>query len=112
MIELRIARRYLWAARKEAHTAFLSLISMLGLGLTTGDDITVIAPRTRLTPFGPVPVWRKYRIALLLPSAVDGGAPEAMLDMREAERLFGTSGPTSIEMFGNVALADVAQAKL
>src|SRR5439155_12498213 len=33
MIELRIARRYLWAARKEAHTAFLSLISMLGLAV-------------------------------------------------------------------------------
>src|SRR5438309_4151900 len=33
MLELRIARRYLWAARKEAHTAFLSLISMLGLAV-------------------------------------------------------------------------------
>ena len=33
MIELRIARRYLWAARKQAHTAFLSLISMLGLAV-------------------------------------------------------------------------------
>ena len=33
MIELQIARRYLWAARKKAHTAFLSLISMLGLAV-------------------------------------------------------------------------------
>src|ERR1700716_2580318 len=33
MIELQIARRYLWAARKQAHTAFLSLISMLGLAV-------------------------------------------------------------------------------
>src|SRR5207302_7865294 len=33
MLELRIARRYLWAARKEAHTAFLSVISMLGLAV-------------------------------------------------------------------------------
>src|SRR4051812_1018040 len=33
MIETRIARRYLWAARKQAHTAFLSLISMLGLAV-------------------------------------------------------------------------------
>src|SRR5881396_1987103 len=32
-LELRLARRYLWAARKEAHTAFLSLISMLGLAV-------------------------------------------------------------------------------
>ena len=27
MIETRIARRYLWSARKQAHTAFLSLIA-------------------------------------------------------------------------------------
>ncbi|MFI5302767.1 MAG: ABC transporter permease, partial [Polyangiales bacterium] len=183
MIETRIARRYLWAARKEAHTAFLSLISVLGLavgvatllislallsglqgqikqrlisaspqilieprgantidgadaiieagkrlgmrdiepivsgiawganeaqrrgrpmrivsyptgrapdaglvywkrdepvifttrdfaaslGLDVGEDVTVVAPRTRLTPFGPVPVWKKYRIVRLLP---------------------------------------------
>src|SRR5260370_34884491 len=33
MIELQIARRYLWAARKQVHTAFLSLISMLGLAV-------------------------------------------------------------------------------
>ena len=219
MIELRIARRYLWAARKEAHTAFLSLISMLGLavgvatllislallsglqgqikerliasspqlliepigkntidnaaviaaegqklgmrevrtivsgigwagneterrgrpirmrsgghalglspseigvardvaaglGLTTGDDVTIIAPRTRLTPFGPVPVWRKYKIAKLLPPATEDRSPEATLDMTEAERLFGTNGPTSIEMYGDSALAETMQSKL
>src|SRR5260370_18434584 len=33
MMESRIARRYLWAARKHAHTALLSLISMLGLAI-------------------------------------------------------------------------------
>src|SRR5712692_10068308 len=33
MLETRIARRYLWAARKQAHTAFLSIISMLGLAV-------------------------------------------------------------------------------
>src|SRR5437016_5079997 len=169
MLELRIARRYLWAARKQAHTAFLSGISMLGLavgvftllislallsglqgqikarliasspqlliegagtntvddsdaivaearrlgvptvrplvsgivwaaneeerrgrplrirsgdpvadddiaitrdaaaslGLDFGQSIVVVAPRTRLTPFGPMPIWRKYRIARL-----------------------------------------------
>ena len=35
-VESRIARRYLWAARKQAHTAFLSFISMMGLPLTAG----------------------------------------------------------------------------
>jgi lipoprotein-releasing system permease protein len=33
MIETRIARRYLWASRKQKHTAFLSVISMLGLAV-------------------------------------------------------------------------------
>src|SRR4051794_38523845 len=175
MIETRIARRYLWSARKRRHTAFLSSISMLGLAvgvatllislalmaglqgqikrrliasspqlliepagsptivdsdaiaaagkrlgmnaaiplvsgigwgandrlrrgrpmrlrsgaahmfqsdsdievtrdfaaalsLDKGDTVTVVAPRTRLTPFGPMPVWRKYRIARISPA--------------------------------------------
>ena len=217
MIELRIARRYLWAARKQAHTAFLSLISMLGLavgvatllislallsglqgqikarliasspqilidpagkntidesevivaaarklgmhdirayvsgiawganqqerrgrplrlrsasapvpsdsinlsrdaaaalGLTLGDSIAVVAPRTRLTPFGPVPIMKQYRIAQILPPAIDERSPEATLDTAEMDRLFGTNGPTSIEMYGDAADADVIHQKL
>jgi len=217
MLELRIARRYLWAARKEAHTAFLSLISMLGLavgvatllislallsglqgqikarliasspqlliepagkntideapvieaaarklgmrdiratvsgiawganqqerrgrplrlrsasrpvpsdainlardaaaglGLTSGDSITIVAPRTRLTPFGPVPIMKRYRIAEILPPATDERASEATLDVSEMERLFGTNGPTSIEMYGDAAEVDAIQQKL
>jgi lipoprotein-releasing system permease protein len=217
MLELRIARRYLWAARKEAHTAFLSLISMLGLavgvatllislallsglqgqikarliasspqllidpiggntienaaeieaaarrlgvrdirpmvsgigwganqeerrgrplhlgsaatpqepdtiavsrdsaaalGLTIGDSITIVAPRTRLTPFGPVPVWKRYRVAKLLAPSSEEGAPEALLDLQEMERLFGASGPTSMEMHGDASMAESIQQKL
>lgn len=229
MIESRIARRYLWTARKQAHTAFLSLISMLGLavgvavlvislallsglqgqikqrliaaspqiliepkhsntidkadaivatasrlgmrdvepvisgiawganegerrgrpmkivsyppgrapeagpvtwargdavifttrsfaaaiGLDIGQDVTVVAPRTRLTPFGPVPVWRKYRIVRLLSGSTDQNAPDAWLDQEDASNLFGTGGkPTSIEMFGDAANAESIQAQL
>jgi len=217
MIELRIARRYLWAARKEAHTAFLSLISMLGLavgvatllislallsglqgqikarliasspqlliepigkntidnapaieaaarrlgmrdvraivsgiawganqeerrgrplrlrssstplpsdsinlardvaaglGLTIGDPITIVAPRTRLTPFGPVPIVKRYKIAQILSPATDERATEGTLDLSEMERLFGTKGPTSIEMHGDAANAESIQAQL
>jgi lipoprotein-releasing system permease protein len=217
MLELRIARRYLWAARKEAHTAFLSLISMLGLavgvatllislallsglqgqikarliasspqlliepagkntiddaqviaaaarklgmrdvraivsglawganqkerrgrplrlrsataalpsdsinltrdtaaglGLTADDSITIVAPRTRLTPFGPVPIMKRYRIAQILPPAMEERAAEGVLNESEMERLFGTSGPTSIEMYGDAAAADAIQKKL
>jgi lipoprotein-releasing system permease protein len=220
MIESRIARRYLWAARKQAHTAFLSLISMLGLavgvatliislallsgfqgqikaklissspqlliepsgsntiddsdaivaaakrlgvssiyplvtgiawgangeekrgrplrirsgaehqfasndeigltrdvaaalGLNRDEVIIVVAPRTRLTPFGPVPVWRKYRIAQLLPPTSDERAAEASLNLGEAESLLGTAGkPTSIEMWGDPDRAEDVQAQL
>jgi len=210
MIETRIARRYLWSARKQAHTAFLSIISMLGLavgvfvllisisllsglqgqikgrlqasspqllvepaasntiadapriiaaarklgvreehaiisgigwganetekrgrpmriesseeriapdsivltrdyaaslGLNTGDAVTVVAPRTRLTPFGPVPVIRRYRIAKL--AVVEEQTTDAWLPSTDASEFFGTHGePTSIEMHGDAAQAE------
>src|SRR5258706_10265279 len=43
MIEFRIARRYLWAARKQAHTAFLSTISVLGLAVGVAVLLFVLA---------------------------------------------------------------------
>lgn len=217
MIEFRIARRYLWAARKQKHTAFLSAISMLGLAvgvaallisiallsglqgrikqqliaaspqvlvepagqntigdsaaivaagrqlgmtsvrpiitgiawganelqergrpmrirsttqpmsdaaiavtrgyaasvtLNTGETVTVLAPRMRLTPFGPVPVWKKYRITRLLTGEAADNT-DAVLSMEEASRLFGTGGePTSIEMYGPHERAEAVQAAL
>jgi lipoprotein-releasing system permease protein len=226
MIETQIARRYLWSARKQRHTAFLSSISMLGLAvgvatllvslalmaglqgqikmrliasspqlliepagsptiadadaisaaalrlgmhdvhplvsgigwgandrqrrgrpmrlssgttrplesdtdiavtrdfaaalsLDIGETVTVVAPRTRLTPFGPMPVWRKYRIARLIPlgtegpSSDDSFAADGILNLREIESLFGTGGqPTSIEMYGQEDRAEEIQGKL
>ena len=219
MIETRIARRYLWSARKQRHTAFLSSISMLGLavgvatllislalmaglqgqikrrliasspqlliepagsptitdaeaiaaegkrlGMTAvipqvigigwgandrvrrgrpmrlhslagpiksdsdimvtrdfaaalsldkGDTVTVVAPRTRLTPFGPMPVWRKYRIVNISPATSDEQPADAFLNLRETESLFGTGGkPTSIQMWGQEARAEEIQAQL
>src|ERR1043166_9628588 len=220
MIEGRIARRYLWAARKQRHTAFLSLISMLGLaigvaallisialltglqeqiksrliasspailiepigknaidradqiiatarrlgmrdiepvvsgiawganegerrgrpmrirslatahgadedtiattrsfaasiGLDAGGTITVVAPRTRLTPFGPVPVWKKFRIARLVTETSDERSADAYLEMSDAEALFATNGkPTSIEMYGKTDREEDVQRQL
>jgi lipoprotein-releasing system permease protein len=224
MIETRIARRYLWTARKRAHTAFLSSISMLGLAvgvatllislalmaglqgqikrrliasspqlliepagspsienaaaieasarrmgiqdvrqlvtgigwgandrerrgrpmrirsappnvlrakneinneidvtrdfaaalsLDIGNMVTVVSPRTRLTPFGPMPVWRKYRIAHLLPTSGDEQAADGVLSLAETDSLFGTGGkPTSIEMYGPEESAEEIQAAL
>jgi lipoprotein-releasing system permease protein len=219
VIEARIARRYLWSARKRRHTAFLSSISMLGLAvgvatllislalmaglqgqikrrliasspqlliepagsptiadadaiaaagkrmgmtyvrlqvsgigwgandrlrrgrpmrlrsaagqlksdsditvtrdfaaalsLDVGQSVTVVAPRTRLTPFGPMPVWRKYRIASLSPVTTEEQQPDALLNLREIESLFGTGGkPTSIEMYGQEDRAEEIQGQL
>ncbi|HET7437246.1 MAG TPA: FtsX-like permease family protein [Thermoanaerobaculia bacterium] len=218
MIETRIARRYLWAARRQRHTAFLSAISMSGLavgvaallisiallsglqgrikgqliaaspqvlvepagqntiddadailvagrqlgmndvrpvisgiawganerqergrpmrirslvaperhgdainltrgfaasiGLNTGDSVTVVAPRTRLTPFGPVPVWKKYRVARLVTPESNDPA-DAYLETSEAASLFGTAGrPTSIEMYGPAERSEEVRAAL
>jgi lipoprotein-releasing system permease protein len=84
------------------------------VGLNTGDTITVVAPRTRLTPFGPMPVWRKYRIARLTVGAADDPRnADAYLDLDEAEGLFGTDGkPTSIEIYGSAERAEEIQGKL
>src|SRR5258706_11465294 len=231
MIESRIARRYLWAARKQRHTAFLSLISMLGLaigvaallisialltglqsqikarliassptiliepagkkriddadeivataqrmgirdiepvvsgiawganeaekrgrpmrirsftpgheprgegnlpvydpneetilttrsfaasiGLDAGGVVTAVAPRTRLTPFGPVPVWKKFRIARLVTETSDERSADAYLEMNDAAALFATNGkPTSIEMYGNTDREEEVQSQL
>jgi lipoprotein-releasing system permease protein len=219
MIETRIARRYLWMARKKAHTAFLSGISMLGLtvgvatllislalltglqgqikarliasspqlliepagrntiadaeeimaagrkagmrnanaivsgigwganaedkrgrpmrlrsskdaskdegtivvtrdfaaalGLTTGGEVTVVAPRTRLTPFGPVPVWRRYRIVRLISSSTDERSADGLLPFAEVSSLLGTDErPTTIEMYGDENVAEAAQPQL
>jgi len=92
----------------------LSRDSAAALGLTAGDTITIIVPRTRLTPFGPAPVWRKYRVARLLePSSADERFPDAALPIAEAESLFGTDGkPTSIEMTGSVERAEEIQSAL
>jgi lipoprotein-releasing system permease protein len=83
------------------------------LGLDTGESLTVVAPRSRLTPFGPVPVWRKYRIERVIATASDENSGDAMLPLAEAESLFGTNGrPTSIEMHGPQSLAEPAQTQL
>ena len=218
MIESRIARRYLWTARKQAHTAFMSAISVLGLGvgvfvlllsiallsglqgqikekliasspqlliepagsntiadapailalarrlgvrevhpiisgiawganeterrgrpmrvrsteesiaadtigvtrdfaasvgLTIGDAVTVVAPRTRLTPFGPVPVMRRFRISRIVVPLSETESADAYLAAADAGALFGTNtNPTSIEMHGDAARAEEIQAQL
>jgi lipoprotein-releasing system permease protein len=83
------------------------------LSLDTGDMIRVVAPRTRLTPFGPVPVMKVYRITRIVLPAGEENSPDAWLALDEATALFGTSGlPTAIEMYGPEERAEEVQAAL
>jgi lipoprotein-releasing system permease protein len=89
------------------------------LSLDIGETVTVVAPRTRLTPFGPMPVWRKYRITRLLPLGTDDqlsddpNNADGYLNLAETENLFGTGGkPTSIEMHGQEDRAEEIQGRL
>jgi lipoprotein-releasing system permease protein len=96
-----------------AGTIALSRDTAAALGLNTGETITIVVPRTRLTPFGPVPVWRKYTIARLIAPAIDERAAEAVLPFDEASSLLGTGGkPTSMEMYGSVERAEEIQSRL
>lgn len=71
-----------------------------GIGLTLGETVTIIAPRTRLTPFGPVPVSRQYMITRLLPASRDERPTDIFLPLDEAADLFGTNAlPTSVEIY-------------
>lgn len=83
------------------------------LSLDVGDSLTVIAPRMRLTPFGPVAVMKRYRVErLVLPGNRDE-ATDAWLTREEASSLFGTEGrPTAIEMYGDAARAEEIQSAL
>lgn len=83
------------------------------LSLDVGDTIRVVAPRTRLTPFGPVPVMQRYRITRLARLQGEENATDAWLTHEEATSLFGTGGePTAIEMYGQADRAEEIQAAL
>ncbi len=83
------------------------------ISVDAGDLVTVIAPRMRLTPFGPVPVMRRYRIARIVMPGGEEDPSDAWLAHDDASALFGTDGrPTAIEMHGDPARAEEVQAAL
>ena len=70
------------------------------LGLTLGDEITIVAPRTRLTPFGPAPVWKNYIITAIVPLTGEEKTFDVQLSFDEAANIFDTEGlPTSMEIY-------------
>jgi lipoprotein-releasing system permease protein len=85
------------------------------LSLDAGDFIMVIAPRMRLTPFGPVPVTRRFRIARIVKPVEqeEEEQTDAWLDPEEASNLLATGGrPTTIEIYGDATRAEEVQAAL
>lgn len=100
-----------WSADEPA--IYLTRGFAASIGLTAGDNVTVIAPRMRLTPFGPTPVMRRYRITRIVkPTAEDDGT-EAWLPFDQAATLFATAaGPTAIEMYGPPENAEAVQSAL
>lgn len=84
------------------------------LGLDSGALMTVVAPRMRLTPFGPTPIVRTYRIAgFISHGSGDEQTTDAQLEISEAGGLFAAGdGPTSIEAFGETSRADEIQPAL
>lgn len=101
------------AAIKDASHILLTRGFAASLGVDAGDFVTVIAPRTRLTPFGPVPVMKRYQIEQLILSNDHDETTDAWLSTGEASSLFGTDGrPTAIEMYGLSARAEEIQAAL
>jgi len=70
------------------------------LGLTLGEEVTIVAPRTRLTPFGPAPVWKRYIVTAVVPPTTSDKTYDVLMPFEEASSIFDTNGlPTSIEMF-------------
>lgn len=101
------------AADRDTPRVFLTRGFAVSLGLDTGDLVTVVAPRMRLTPFGPVPVMKRYRIARLVTARDENDVSDAWLSLDETSSLFGTGGrPTAIEMYGPAERAEDAQAAL
>lgn len=70
------------------------------LGLTLGDELTIVAPRTRLTPFGPAPVWKNYIITAIVPLTGEEKTFDVQLSFGQAANIFDTEGlPTSMEIY-------------
>jgi len=92
---------------------FLTRGYAASISLDAGDLVRVVAPRTRLTPFGPVPVMKVYRVTRIVLPVDEESNPDAWLSLDEATSLFGTNGlPTAIAMFGPSERAEEVQAAL
>ncbi len=103
-----------WSLRQQGEGSLLVTRDFAAaMQVTLGDEIILVAPRSRLTPFGQVPVLKQCRITRLLPPGGDEEDPDAQISFAEASALFATSSkPTSIEIYAPVAIGDALQKSL
>ncbi len=79
----------------------LDLTQARPLGAVAGDDVTLVSSRTRLSPLGPIPIALALRIQAVGPPVTGRRAPEAVLPLDAAQRLFALpeGGATGYELF-------------
>lgn len=69
------------------------------LGVQPGDKVIVYAPRFRAGPMGAMPMLRAFRVSGIFSLGMqqyDSGL--ALVNMQDAERLYGLQGPTGIRL--------------
>ena len=89
--------------------------SASALRLGEGDTVVVVGPRTRLTPFGAAPVFRKFADVRIVDAAPEHDADaEVLLSFDDASAVFMTGGrPTAIALWlASVETVDEARATL
>jgi lipoprotein-releasing system permease protein len=102
----------IWRGESDELPILMTREAASGLNVNPGDLVTIVAPRTRLTPFGPAPIIRVYRLTRIVAPSGENH-PDAMLEIGEAAGLFAAAaGPTTIEMYGDTATADAMQPQL
>lgn len=90
-----------WSIKDEGPSIYVTRSWAGAVGAGIGDEVAIVAPRTELTPFGPAPVWKKFRITRIVAGSDDGETTDAWLPYSNISRLLGTNNlPTSIVVFG------------
>lgn len=70
------------------------------LGAFPGDVVLLVSSRSRLSPLGPIPIVGSVALTKLLPAGTGRRAPEAVVPLTQARRLFalGEGGASAYEL--------------
>ena len=71
----------------------------LALGVGIGDKLVLIAPQVTATPIGAVPQLRSFTVGAIFAAGMEEyDSSLAVINMRDAEKLYRLSGPTGIRL--------------